>query len=73
MGVQWQNQVLARVQLSNSIYLVSDLEDDLAEKMKVTPFPSVESALHNALEVLGNKAEIAVIPEGPLVLPVLER
>jgi nickel-dependent lactate racemase len=72
-GVQWQNQVLARVQLSNPIYLVSELEDDLAEKMKVKPFPSVESALNNALEVLGNKAEIAVIPEGPLVLPVLER
>ena len=72
IGVQWQNQVLARVQLSNPVYLVSELEASLAEKMKVTPFPSVESALENALLVLGNKAEIALIPEGPLVLPILE-
>jgi nickel-dependent lactate racemase len=72
IGVQWQNQVLARVQLNNDIYLVSDLEGDLAEKMMVKPFPSVEAALEKALEVRGNGAEIAVIPEGPLVLPILE-
>ncbi len=72
IGVQWQNQVLARVQLANDIYLVSDLEDGLAEKMKVKPFPSVESALEKALQILGNQADIAMIPEGPLVLPILE-
>jgi lactate racemase len=72
IGVQWQNQVLARVQLSNSIYLVSELEYRLAKEMKVKPFPTIEKALQKALKVLGNKAEIAIIPEGPLVLPILE-
>jgi nickel-dependent lactate racemase len=39
----------------------------------VTPFPTIEAALQNALKVLGPDAEIAVIPDGPLVLPFLER
>jgi lactate racemase len=72
IGVQWQNQVLARVQLTNPVYLVSELEDKVAVEMKVKPFPTIESALQKALEIIGNKAEIAVIPEGPLVLPILE-
>jgi nickel-dependent lactate racemase len=72
IGVQWQNQVLARVQLKNSIYLVSELGDRLAEEMMVKPFPTMENALQKALDIVGNKAEIAVIPEGPLVLPILE-
>ena len=72
IGVQWQNQVLARVQLKNPIYLVSELGDRLAEEMMVKPFPTMENALQKALDVVGNKAEIAVIPEGPLVLPILE-
>jgi len=71
-GVQWQNQILARIQVNNTVYLVSGLEDSLAREMMVVPFPTLEAALQGALEVMGNNAEIAVIPEGPLVLPQLE-
>ncbi len=71
IGVQWQNQILARIQLTNDIYLVSELEDNLAEAMMVKPFPTVEAALSRALEILGDSVEIAVIPEGPMVLPFL--
>lgn len=32
----------------------------------------VEEDLENAFKALGNDAEVVVIPEGPLVFPVLE-
>jgi lactate racemase len=67
--VQWQNQILARVQLANQIYLVSELHDQGVKEMMITPFKTVELALHKALEILGRESMIAVIPEGPLVLP----
>jgi len=72
IGVQWENQILARTQLKNDIYLVSGLEDSVVRDMMITPVGSVEEGLAKAFEVLGDDAEIAVIPEGPLVLPILK-
>jgi nickel-dependent lactate racemase len=72
IGVQWQNQILARDQLRNDFYLVSELEDSIIEAMMITPVRTIEEGLEKAFKILGNDAEIAVIPEGPLVVPVLE-
>jgi nickel-dependent lactate racemase len=40
--------------------------------MMITPIRTVEQGLQKAFKIIGNDAEIAVIPEGPLVVPVLE-
>ena len=72
IGVQWENQVLARTQLKNDVYLVSDLEDSVVKDMMITPIRTIEEGLEKAFKVLGSDAEIAVIPEGPLVLPLLQ-
>ncbi len=72
IGVQWQNQILARSQMRNDIYLLSELEGGIVRDMMMTPIHSIEEGLKRAFEVLGGKAEVAVIPEGPLVLPLLE-
>lgn len=72
IGVQWQNQILARVQLKNDIYLVSNLEDSEVRNMMITPIRSIEEGIEKAFAVLGKDAEIAVIPEGPLVIPIVE-
>ncbi|MFC1859965.1 nickel-dependent lactate racemase [Chloroflexota bacterium] len=72
MGVQWQNQVLARIQLKNDIYLVSGLDERIVRDMMITPIRTIEEGLQKAFKVLGDDAEIAIIPEGPLVLPILE-
>ena len=72
IGVQWQNQILARAQLKHDIYLVSSLEDSVVKDMMILPIRTIEEGLAEAFKVLGNDAEIAVIPEGPLVLPLLE-
>ena len=72
IGVQWENQILARTQLKNDIYLVSGLENNVVREMMMTPISTIEEGLAKAFEVLGDYAEIAVIPEGPLVLPLLK-
>jgi len=73
VGVSWQNQILARVQLTHRVFLLSRLKDDLVRQMKVTPIHSVEEGLTLALATLGNDADVTVIPEGPLVLPVIKK
>jgi nickel-dependent lactate racemase len=72
-GVNWQNQILARAQMNHSVYLVSGLDDELARQMMVTPAQSVEAGLEMAFGELGRDAGVVVVPEGPLVLPVVKK
>jgi nickel-dependent lactate racemase len=62
---------LAFAQLDHSIFLYSKLADDEVKSMLVNPVRSVEEGLEKAFKLLGQEAEIAVIPEGPMVLPVV--
>ena len=71
VGVAWQNQILARAQLDHAIYLLSNLADDEVEQMMVTPIHTIEQGLEKAFGILGEQAEMAVIPEGPLILPII--
>ncbi len=71
IGVQWQNQVLAELQLRNDIYMVSELEDQVLHDFMIVPINTVEDGLERAFSILGNDAEITAIPEGPLILPLL--
>jgi nickel-dependent lactate racemase len=72
-GVQWQNLFLARAQLDHEIYLMSSLKPEQVQHMKMTAIPSIEEGISRALTALGKNAEIAVIPQGPHVLPSVER
>ena len=72
IGVQWENQILARTQLKHDIYLVSSLDDAIVNDMMMTPVITIEEGLEKAFSVLGKNAEVIVIPEGPLILPLLE-
>jgi len=72
IGVQWENQVLARAQLRKDIYLVSELDDAIVRDMMITPIRTIEEGIEKALKILGPDTEIAVVPEGPLVLPLLQ-
>ncbi len=72
LGVQWQNQILARTQLKHDIYLLSCLEDRVVKDIMMVPVHTVEEGLEKAFKALGSDARVAVIPEGPLVLPLLE-
>jgi len=71
-GVQWENQILARIQMRQDIYLMSQLDDRIVREMMTTPVKSIEEGIDKALKALGSDAEIAVIPEGPMVIPIQE-
>lgn len=71
IGVQWENQVLARMQLKHEIYLLSDMDVKTVRDMMMTPIRSIEEGLEKAFAVLGKDASVGVIPQGPLVIPVL--
>jgi lactate racemase len=72
-GVQWQNQLLARAQLHHQVYLMSGLNPEYVHHMKMTAIPSIDEGVSRALKALGKNAEIAVIPQGPHILPSIER
>jgi lactate racemase len=69
----WQNQILARCQLKHDIFLLSNMDEETTRHMAVTPIHSIEEGVAKAIDILGRNAEIAVIPEGPLVLPVIKK
>jgi nickel-dependent lactate racemase len=69
VGVQWQNQILARCQLEHKVYLMSSLNPAEVQGMMIHPVSSIEEGIGRALSALGRDVEIAVIPEGPHVLP----
>ncbi len=72
VGVQWQNQILARIQMRNQLMLRSTLADDLVRCMGIEPVNDLDTAVDRAISLFGRDAEIAVIPQGPLVLPLID-
>jgi len=67
----WQNYILARAQLRHTIMLLSSLPDEIVREMKVIPIHSLEEGLERAKKIVGNSTEVAIIPEGPLVIPLV--
>ncbi|MDR1786759.1 MAG: nickel-dependent lactate racemase [Spirochaetaceae bacterium] len=55
------------------IYLVSQMEEALVERLFMRPFGSVQSALDGAMEKMGNNARILVMPYGGSTLPALKQ
>jgi nickel-dependent lactate racemase len=69
---QWQLEELAKVRRKAKVKIVSDgLPPDALASCFVEPAASVESALAASLIEYGPSAQVAVIPKGPYVLPVL--
>jgi lactate racemase len=69
---QWQLEKLAMVRRKAKVKIVSDgLPADVLSACFVESAPSVESALADSLAEYGPDAQVAVIPKGPYVLPVL--
>ena len=62
---QWQTQILLRILLRSKVIYISEMEDDMVEKMHMIPAHSIDEALAKAKEILG-KQEITItaIPDG---------
>jgi hypothetical protein len=52
--------------------LRSELDDSVVRSMRIEPVHDLDDAVQRAIEMVGSGAEIAVLPEGPLALPLLQ-
>jgi nickel-dependent lactate racemase len=69
---QWQLEELAKVRKKARVKIVSDgLPANVLAGCFVEPAASVEAALADSLAEYGPEAQVAVIPKGPYVLPVV--
>lgn len=70
---QWQLEELAKAARRCEIKVVTDgLDVATLSQFFVTPCDSVEQAIRQALDKHGPDASIAVIPDGPYVMPELQ-
>jgi lactate racemase len=69
---QWQLEELAKVRRKARVKIVTDgLAPEVLSACFVESAPTVEKALADSLAEYGPEAQVAVIPKGPYVLPVL--
>lgn len=66
---QWQTQILLRILMHAKVIYISEISDEIVEKMHMIPAHSIEEALLKAKEIL-NKDDIKVvaIPDGVSVM-----
>jgi len=67
---QWEAQVLARILKKAKVVLVSrNGKHSHVEEMHMIPASNPEEAFELAQEIVGKDSSIAVVPEGPYVIP----
>ncbi len=70
---QWEAQILAQILMKANVILVTkNIKHSLIEEMHIFPASSSEEALEQAYRIAGRNSRIAVVPEGPYVIPEVE-
>lgn len=69
MQDQWQNQLLALIQLRARVAVCSGLPAAELERAHFEPVADLDDFLHREIALLGSSARIAVLPEGPMTIP----
>ena len=65
---QWQTQILLRILGHARVIYVSEMPDDVVEKMHMIPAHSLAQAMEKAKGMVGEGAKIAAIPDGVSVM-----
>jgi nickel-dependent lactate racemase len=68
---QWQAQLQALIQCQARVLLYSSLSDDIVRAAHLTPCRDIGAAVKELVAGHPNDARIAVLPQGPLVIPCL--
>ncbi len=63
---------IALVEKKAKVFMVTDMSDDLVQKLYMTPFKEMQDALEKAFEELGSNSSVLLMPFGGSTLPVLE-
>jgi nickel-dependent lactate racemase len=65
---QWQTQILLRILGHASVVYVSEMPDNVVQKMHMIPAHSLAEAIEKAKGLVGEGARIAAIPDGVSVM-----
>ena len=66
---QWQTQIMLRILMRAKIIYISEMPDDMVEKMHMIPAHSLDEAIKKAKEILGRETvKITAIPDGVSVV-----
>jgi nickel-dependent lactate racemase len=68
---QWQAQIQAQVQRVAKVKVYSSLADEIIRAAHMEPIHSIEAEIAACIARHGEKARIAVLPQGPLTIPYL--
>ncbi len=69
---QWQVQILARVLLKTRVCFYSSLPQEEVRGAHITPIADIAKTVRCLMSEAGPGARLAVIPEGPQVIPCLK-
>ncbi|MBD3256310.1 MAG: nickel-dependent lactate racemase [Candidatus Lokiarchaeota archaeon] len=70
---QWEIQILVRILMKATVYIVSSLKEDEIGNIGLKHVKTVEIAIKKAFETHGKEARILILPNGPQVIPILEK
>ena len=66
---QWQTQILLRILMKAKVIYVSDMADEIVEKMHMIPADSLEEAITKAKKIIAKeKITLTAIPDGVSVI-----
>ncbi|MBE7043497.1 MAG: nickel-dependent lactate racemase [Ruminococcaceae bacterium] len=66
---QWQSQILIRILMHAKVIYVSEMADNLVEKMHMIPAHSLDEAIHKAKQILNKETfTVTAIPDGVAVM-----
>ena len=68
---QWQNQLLALIQLKARVAVYSELIAEEVQEAHMEPIEDLNAFIAQELQQQGNKGPVAVLPEGPMTIPYL--
>jgi nickel-dependent lactate racemase len=68
---QWQSQIQALIQRRAEVHLHSTLPDATIRAAHLEPCPDIAALVARKLTAAGSRAQVAVLPHGPLTIPYL--
>jgi nickel-dependent lactate racemase len=70
---QWQVQLFAQILQRARVALHSEIPPDDVRRVHLEPVEDITARISEELENIGADAPVAVLPEGPMTVPYLER
>jgi lactate racemase len=69
---QWQVQLFALILQRARVGLYSEMAPEDVRSAHLEPVPDITAAISEELNIIGQDAPLAVLPEGPMTVPYLE-